>query len=156
MPLNDKQQAQFNAICERIAKGESLRKACEAVACEFPGGIKTEGGFRHWGRDHDEGGRLATQYADAREDQADYLADEIVELADDESIPADSRRIRVDARKWVASKLKPKRYGDKLALGGAEDLPAIRQEVQEKADAFTKSIAGMVDRGKAGKGETRH
>jgi len=31
-----------------------------------------------------------------------------------------------------------------------------RQEVQERADAFTKGIAGMVARDKAGKGETRH
>ncbi len=156
MALNDKQQAQFNAICARIASGESLRKASKATASEYPDGIETEGGFRHWVKSHDVERELATQYACAREDQADCLADEIVDLADDEDIPADSRRIRVDARKWVASKLKPKRYGDKLALGGADDLPAIRSEVQERADGFTTALAGMVSRDKAGKGETKH
>ncbi len=100
-------------------------------------------------------GHIPAQYARAREEQADFYADEIVTIADTEPDAA-TARVRVDARKWVASKLKPKRYGDKLALGGADDLPAIRQEVQERADAFTKAIAGMVDRGKAGKGETKH
>ena len=153
MSLNDKQQAQFNAICERIAGGMSLRKASKATASEHPDGIETEGGFRHWVKSHDVEGELVTQYACARKDRADYLAHEIGDLADDEEIPADSRRIRVDARKWVASKLRPTVYGDKLAIGGADDLPAIRQEVQERADAFTTGIAGMVARGKA---ETRH
>ncbi len=153
MPLNDKQQDQFNDICARIAGGASLRKACKATTSEYPDGIETEGGFRHWIRSQGVGRELATQYACAREDRADYLADEIVELADDEAIPADSRRIRVDARKWIASKLFPRVYGDKLALGGADDLPAIRSEVQERADGFTTALAGMVSRGKA---ETKH
>ncbi len=148
MALNARQREQFNRICDLIARGKSLRKAAKATARKFPDGIRTEGGFRHWVRSQDVEGKLATQYACAREDQADYLADEIVDLADDEKIPADSRRIRVDARKWVASKLRPKQYGDKLALGGADDLPAIRQEVQEKADAFVASIEAMADKAK--------
>lgn len=59
------------------------------------------------------------QYALAREEQADTLADEIVEIADGSKFADDSAvmtardRLRVDARKWVAAKLKPKVYGDK-------------------------------------------
>ena len=62
----------------------------------------------------------------------------------------------VDARKWVASKLKPRRYGDKLALGGADDLPAIQhqQEMQEQADAFTDRLAGLIRKADAGKDTT--
>ena len=33
------------------------------------------------------------------------------------------RRLQVDARKWAAGKLAPKKYGDKLAVGGDEDAP---------------------------------
>ena len=91
------------------------------------------------------------QYARAREEQADHHADEIITIADDESIEPNSRKIMVDARKWVASKLKPKRYGDKLALGGSDDMPAIKHEVQERADAFTRDIATMAARANAGK-----
>jgi hypothetical protein len=58
------------------------------------------------------------QYAKAREIQAETLADDIVTIADgptegDDSIKTARDRLRVDSRKWVASKLLPKKYGDK-------------------------------------------
>lgn len=74
---------------------------------------------------------FADKYARAREQQADKLADEIVSIADEVSIITRTdddgaveltldavavarNRLRIDARKWVASKLKPKKYGDKI------------------------------------------
>jgi hypothetical protein len=73
------------------------------------------------------------QYAHAREAQADSLADDIIDIADTpmpgvktkttaqgvettEGDMIEHRRLRVDARKWVAAKLKPKKYGDKVDL----------------------------------------
>ncbi|CAB4121084.1 hypothetical protein UFOVP154_22 [uncultured Caudovirales phage] len=76
---------------------------------------------------------FAEQYARAREAQADTLADELTDIADDGSNDWMERkdaegviigwrengeavqrsRLRVDTRKWIASKLKPKKYGDK-------------------------------------------
>ena len=94
-----------NAILERIANGESLRNIASAEG--FPSRPTIYG----WLSSNKE---FADQYARAREEQADTYADEIAAIADDESIPADSRRIRIDARKWVACKLKPKKYGDKV------------------------------------------
>ena len=151
MPLNHNQQKQFNLVCARIAGGESLRTICLSKDLPTPQGV------RKW-LNADEGGKLVAQYARAREEQADHYADEIITIADNENLTPEDRRIMVDARKWVASKLKPRRYGDKLALGGAEGLPAIQHEVQERADAFTRSIAALADRHNAGKGddETRH
>jgi hypothetical protein len=66
-----------------------------------------------WLRIHEE---FAQQYAMAKDASADALADEIVDIADDRQDDPDaaSRRVRIDARKWVASKLKPKRYGDRI------------------------------------------
>ncbi len=152
MALNEKQQKQFNIVCARIAGGESLRFICEDKD------LPDRDTINRW-LNADNDGALCSQYARAREEQADFYADEIITIADDESLLSEDRRIRIDARKWVASKLKPKRYGDKLALGGADDLPAIQRqhEMQEQADAFTRSIAALADRG-AGKdsGETRH
>ena len=156
MPLNDKQQQQFNAICVLIAGGVSLRKACIQTGKKFKGGINTACGFRHWRiKLDDKVGSLATQYAQARVDRAEHRSDEIIELADDQSIEPNSRKIMVDARKWEASKLNPRIYGDKLALGGASDLPPIRQEVAERADAFTDILAGLARRADADKA-TRH
>ena len=56
------------------------------------------------------------QYAMAREAQADWYADEIVSIADDtRDCPEDinSAKLRIDARKWKANKMSPKKYGDK-------------------------------------------
>ncbi len=69
------------------------------------------------------------QYARAREFQADLLAEQILEIADDGSndtyvddegnVRVDydhiqRSRLRVDARKWLASKMAPKKYGDRI------------------------------------------
>lgn len=77
---------------------------------------------------------FAKNYAHAKDNQADFLAEEIIEIADDSSQDIERideygnrienkefinrSRLRVDARKWIASKLKPKRYADKLELSG--------------------------------------
>lgn len=71
-------------------------------------------------------------YARAREDQADTLADEIQAIADEpmlgqkttkkangdvevvEGDMIEHRKLRVDARKWIAAKLKPRKYGERL------------------------------------------
>jgi|SRR5690349_8869255 len=111
-----------DAICERLADGESLRAICSDDGMPNRATV-----FRWLGADE----AFRDQYARAREEQAETLADEIVSIADegdtksliggdDETIvvydaTAVSRnRLRIDARKWVASKLKPKKYGDKV------------------------------------------
>ncbi len=146
MPLNQKQQMQFDTICARITDGMSLR-----AACDFDD-VPTRETIRLWLESDD--GELVAQYERAREEQADHYADEIIEIADNQDIEPNSRRIMVDARKWIASRLKPKVYGDKLAIGGADDLPAIKTEVINEAEAFRSGIAGIAAR--RGAGETRH
>ena len=49
----------------------------------------------------------------ARAVQADHYADEIIEIVDMEKDPVRAR-VRMDGRKWVASKLAPRKYGDRL------------------------------------------
>lgn len=91
---------------------------------------------RRWLRDKAE---FRGQYARAREDQADALADEILAIADDTDgdveivegeivqIAANVNRakLRVDARKWAAGKLAPKKYGTKVELSGDADNPIV-------------------------------
>ena len=96
-------------VCALIAAGESLRaigRRPDMPSADF---------FREWlAADAD----FAAQYARAREEQADHYADEIVEMADaaigKDAAEVQARRLAVDARKWVASKLKPKKYGEKV------------------------------------------
>jgi hypothetical protein len=57
---------------------------------------------------------FSDNYARAREEQADFYADAIVDIADNPELDPNDKRVRIDARKWVASKLKSKQYGDKI------------------------------------------
>lgn len=95
-----------DTICERLLEGESLRNICKSE--DMPAASTV---FKWLNTIPD----FAEQYARAKEEQAEILADEIVQIADEEADPAKAR-VRVDARKWVASKLKPKKYGDKLDI----------------------------------------
>jgi hypothetical protein len=64
-----------------------------------------------WLNQHKE---FQDKYAYARELQAETIFDEFLDLADEaDGSNANAIRVRVDARKWALSKLKPKKYGDK-------------------------------------------
>ena len=112
-----------NEICERLAKGESLRAIC---ADDESGWLPTARTVHRWLTVEEEwASAFRQQYAHAREAQADHYADEIVAIADGVVNDPQRDRLRVDARKWYASKLAPKKYGDKVALtgGGEGDAP---------------------------------
>jgi hypothetical protein len=80
------------------------------------------------------------KYAQAKMIQADILAEHCLQISDDstpEYVGVD--RLRVDTRKWLASKLLPKQYGDKLLLEQKteeneqlkEELRALRARLDE-------------------------
>lgn len=120
-------QALFDTICERIADGESLRAICANE------GMPSKANVFRW---LSANAAAADQYARAREVQADTLFDEMLDIADDarndwmeregegaagyalNSEHIQRSRLRIDARKWMAGKLRPKVYGDKLDLSG--------------------------------------
>jgi hypothetical protein len=128
-------------ICERLANGESLRRIC--LTPNFPRQatvfrwLAANEGFRE-------------RYACAREAQADVLADEIIDIADgkvgeyEEGAKPDVMRdkLAVDARKWVAAKLRPTKYGDKLDLTSGGDK--LGREVNE-VEAVTR-LASLASR----------
>lgn len=111
-------------ICEELAIGKSLRTVCEGE--DMPS-LKT---IFNWFRTYPE---FLQQYARAKEESADAMAEEVLDIADDgendwiERERADGStftalnseaiqrsRLRVDTRKWLMSKMKPKKYGDKM------------------------------------------
>lgn len=138
-------------ICTELAKGRSLVKICDDE--DMPD-IST---VYRW--------RLSDpvfreMYARAREDQADTLADEIVSIADysaqDVTIDSEGNerldhefvarsKLRVDARKWVASKLKPRTYGDKLDLthSGELNVKTLSDDDLDKRIAAAAGKAGI-------------
>ena len=104
-------QALADEICERIADGQSLR-----AICSEPGKPDKSTVFRWLGQNE----AFRDQYARARESQADTLFDDILDIVDQSDDPQIAR-LRMDARKWMAGKLRPKVYGDKVELGGKVD-----------------------------------
>ncbi len=125
-------QETADAICERLAAGESLRTICK------DDGMPHAGTVCRWLAD-DKNVALREQYMRAREAQADTLFDEILEIADDgknDTYQTDDgeatnhdviarSRLRVDARKWMAGKLRPKVYGEKVSaeITGKDGAP---------------------------------
>jgi hypothetical protein len=71
------------------------------------------------------------QYARAKQEAADALVEEMLDIADDatgdyaedeqgrirfNSENVQRSRLKIETRKWIASKLKPQRYGERLDL----------------------------------------
>lgn len=113
-------------ICKRLAEGRlSLRKICLALGV-------SESGVRKWALEDAEG--FGAQYAHARHLGYLVMADDVLETADTpvegvttkwsplnglEETKGDMfnhRRLQVDTRKWLLSKVLPKIYGDKIAV----------------------------------------
>lgn len=107
-----------NQICNRLSDGESLRKIC--LADDMP----NKGMVFRWLENNKQ---FRDQYARAREIQADSLFDECLDIADesidDTYIDAQGNpridneviqrsKLRIDTRKWIAGKLRPKVYGE--------------------------------------------
>jgi hypothetical protein len=109
---SDYTQEMADLICEKLCEGESLRAIC--LQDDMP----SRSTVFKWLNDNQD---FSDQYARAKEEQAEALADDIISIADGKgddllltSEINQRDKLRVDARKWVASKLKPKKYGDKV------------------------------------------
>lgn len=103
-------------ICERVARGEALYRISEDP--DMPG----ERTLCTWREKNID---FQRKYASAKEQMLEREADNILAIADSDDDP-NSRRVRVDTRKWLLSKLIPKKYGDKLEVEHGEQTIRIR------------------------------
>lgn len=112
-----------DAICEQLSEGKSLVSICRAE------GMPCTSTVFKWLKQNQS---FMDSYALAREAQADALFDESLDIADDgrndwmasnaegdEGWRANGEniqrsRLRIDTRKWMAGKLRPKKYGEKI------------------------------------------
>jgi hypothetical protein len=120
------------AICDRLTNGQSLREICRAD--DMPD-KSTVFRWLSWNE------QFRDQYARAKEAGIEALAEDLLDIADDSTNDWVDRqfgettvrvvdneclqrsRLRVDTRKWLLSKLAPKKYGDKLQHSGDPDAP---------------------------------
>lgn len=117
-------QTTADLICLRMAEGETLRQICRDP------GMPARSTVYRW---LSKNPRFSDQYAQARERLVEAWADEIVDIADDgttdyvtkvgrngheyEAVDQEHiqrSRLRVDARRWLLSKLNPGQYGDHI------------------------------------------
>lgn len=83
---------------------------------------------------------LAERYARARDSLIEHIAAETIAIADEppallptgaiDSAAVQKQRLQIDTRKWLLSKLAPKKYGDKLELTGDPDRPLAIQKIE--------------------------
>lgn len=98
-------QPTADKVCALLTEGISLRTICKRDDLPCAATI-----FK-WLREQPA---FSDQYAKAKEASADALLEDMLYIADDSSEDVQRSRLRVDTRKWAASKLKPKKYGDKI------------------------------------------
>lgn len=133
-------------ICDGLAEGKSLREVCRAD------GMPSEVSVRKWALADVNG--FGAQYAHARALGYDAMAESIVDLSDNpligtksvskatgleitEGDNVDRSRLQIDARKWILSKMLPKKYGDKQHIehSGTVSIGDTLREAREKRKA---------------------
>lgn len=141
-------------ICERLANGESLKAICEDE------NMPARSTVFKWLA---ENSKFSDMYARAREEQADAIFDEILEIADngrndwmerrgedDAGWVANGEniqraRLRIDSRKWMAGKLRPRKYGDKLEIDqkttheAGDTLASLMERIAQDGSSIHKT-----------------
>jgi hypothetical protein len=146
---SDYTQDLADKICSELADGKSMRTVCSAD--EMPDKATV---FR-WIRTIEE---FRNQYTRAKEESADALTDEMIDIADDgtndyitktnddgseyEALNSEHiqrSRLRIETRKWLSSKLKPKKYGDKQFIETKDTTDDISdEELNNKIQSLIK------------------
>lgn len=128
-----------NELAQEICEAISLDTLSLKTLCENNPHWPTSGTIRAWIREKEE---FSNMYLHAKEHQADLMAEEIIEIADyakrdtiiktnkngDEYEALDYEwvarsKLRVDARKWAAARLRPKLYGDRVDINQNIETP---------------------------------
>lgn len=123
-----------DTICALLTEGKSLRSVC--LQEDMPDKSTV---FR-WLRENKD---FQDQYARAKEESTDAMYEEIRDISDDgisvvkgsaekkSGAIAQIVRLQVDTRKWMMSKMKPKKYGDKT------DITSDGKAIQGNGIVFT-------------------
>ena len=131
-----------NQVIDMMTEGHSTRTACKMVGLPM-------GTFLRW---CDNDAALADQYTRARAILLEHMAEDTLEIADEAVGTTDNggtdsgavakQRLQVDTRKWLLSKLAPKKYGDKITqeVTGANGGPILTKDVSDLSDEALAAI----------------
>lgn len=146
-------------ICAQLAEGKSLRTVCLKNTMPDKSTIfrwLSLSNEEEWAKD------FRDQYARAKQEASDAMADELLDIVDDGSNDwmevhmggytktvvdqeaVQRSKLRAETRKWLMSKMKPKKYGDKLDLTSdgkrIETTPIVISDIKSR-NAETKPEA---------------
>lgn len=146
---------QVSIICREVAGGKSMRQVCR------DNGFDRSLVYDRLAVDQ----AFSDQYARACNVRSDDVFDEIFDIADDATNDwmrdsgdtgwiahgehVQRSRLRIDARKWALARMQPRKYGDRLAIGGSNDMDPIKTE-----DVAAEKLAALIDSIAERSGET--
>jgi hypothetical protein len=113
-------RAETERVFTMMRDGLSARKACEQAGFSLTA-------LNQW-CEADEA--IALQYARARADLLDWRAQDLERIGEraanaESAVEVAGLRLQSDNRKWLLSKLAPKKYGEKLELSGDANAPLV-------------------------------
>lgn len=131
-------------VFDGMRSGLSAFKACKQAGVN-------QSTFNDWLNDD---AKLAADYARAREDLLEMMASDLLDIADrpvgstdsgatDSGAVAD-KKVQIDTRKWLLSKLAPKKYGDKLELTGDKENPLHVKQTIDASKLSTDVLAQIM------------
>lgn len=112
-------------VAEAISEGASMHKIARDE------GMPTMRTMLRWIQNRPEFGHLISQ---AKHNLATYYAEQSVEISDEQvATPADAarQRNRIAARQWMASRLDPRKYSERLGVGQAPELDPVEVRMTE-------------------------
>lgn len=141
----------FAAICAGLADGKSLVQVCARA------GMPSRQTVHTWLAEDPE---LQKSYVAAREAQADFLAEDILDISNALTKGPNGRkrtpskqeiaavRVQMDARKWYAGKVRPKKWGDKIDLNVQQTTRTLAQKTDtELQDELVQAAAQLTAMG---------
>lgn len=136
----DTKASTFQAIVDALYLGYTAIEACQRA------GISKQTLVTWIGNDRE----MADAYARARAEQAHVYADQALLIADEavrSMEDAQRNRLRVDTRKWLASKMLPRVYGERIISDhthrvGVVMLPAINGAGDPQSSALPAEADG--------------
>ncbi len=127
-------------ICEQIANSSKGLRGALKDDPELP----SEATVLKW---RDNNAHFSGMLAHAKRRQLELMAEDIIDTSLDDTLDVQERRLIVDTKKWLLSKLMPKTYGDKLDVtSGGEALAAPAHQI----DARVQSIIMQAHARRAG------
>jgi len=135
------------AICEKVANGQGMREICRADDMPAMSTVFL------WLKNH---GDFQSFYTTAKDTMAEYLFEEMLDIADEASNDFMTRKVgddktekvvdhehinrsklRVDTRKWMLAKLLPKKYGEKIEVNNRMTFgPDVERMTPDELRAF--------------------